>query len=149
MSNEQRMLQAFNLFDKEGNGYITQDGLKNTLKTLGKSATDQELRTLIGGDVDGMFTARGGKIDFETFCKIYNGEQVAKNDEVKDLQEAFNLLDKDGKGWIGIPEFQLICKQLGEEMTVEEVRSSLPPRMRATLTTCRLIYTRSRPCLLV
>jgi hypothetical protein len=69
--NTDRMKAAFNLFDQDGDGYITSDQLKNIFKTLGKAADDSDLRTLISGDVEGMFTARGGQIDYETFVNIY------------------------------------------------------------------------------
>jgi len=119
-SNE-RMKAAFNLFDPDGEGKITQEGLKNVLKTLGKTATDEELRTLIGGDVEGLFTAREGKIDYETFCKIFTGNLKKNTDQVTDLQEAFRLIDPEGKGHITVKELQKICKKMGEDLTQEEV----------------------------
>ena len=61
------MRRAFDLFDKDGDGKISQDELSDVLKTLNRSATDADIRELIGGSVSGMFTARGGAIDFETF----------------------------------------------------------------------------------
>ena len=122
-SNE-RMKAAFNLFDPDGEGKITQEGLKNVLKTLGKTATDEELRTLIGGDVEGLFTAREGKIDYETFCKIFTGNLKKNTDQVTDLQEAFRLIDPEGKGHITVKELQKICKKMGEDLTQEEVRAS-------------------------
>ena len=65
------MRAAFNLFDPDGEGKITKEGLQNTLKTLGKAMNDDEVRKLIGGDVDGMFTQRDGKIDYDTFVQIF------------------------------------------------------------------------------
>ena len=116
------MRAAFKLFDPDGEGVITQEGLKNTLKTLGKQATDAELRTLIGGDVSGMFTARGGKIDYEMFCKIYKGELKKDTAQITDLQEAFRMMDPDGKGHIEATQLQFICKKLGEDLTIQEVK---------------------------
>jgi Ca2+-binding EF-hand superfamily protein len=70
-SNKEKMKQAFNLFDRDGDGKISQDELKEVLKTLGrKDTTNAEIRELIGGSIEGMFTARGGSIDFETFISI-------------------------------------------------------------------------------
>ena len=69
--NDERMRAAFNLFDPDGDGKITQEGLQNILKTLGKATSDAEMRTLIGGNVEGLFTERQGKIDYDTFVSIY------------------------------------------------------------------------------
>ena len=60
---ESKMRRAFDLFDKDGDGKISQDELGDVLKTLNRSATDADIRELIGGSVSGMFTARGGAID--------------------------------------------------------------------------------------
>lgn len=67
---EDRMKRAFNLFDKDGDGKISQAELGEVLKTLNRSATDAEIKEMIGGSVSGMFTARGGAIDFETFKQM-------------------------------------------------------------------------------
>jgi len=117
--NTDRMKAAFNLFDQDGDGYITSDQLKNIFKTLGKAADDSDLKTLIGGNVEGMFTARDGKIDYDTFVSIYNGD--IKQEPITDLQEAFKLLDKEGNGHIEAAELRYICRRLGEDLTVEEV----------------------------
>ena len=129
-ANQDRMRAAFNLFDPDGDGKITQEGLKNTLKTLGKDATDAELRSLIGGDVSGLFTARDGKIDYETFCKIYTGEIKQDKEQITDLQTAFQLLDADGVGYITAVQLKAICKYLGEDLTIGEVRAPRALRRR-------------------
>ena len=67
---ETRAKQVFELFDKDGDGKISQDELKDILMTIGQNPTDAELREMIGGSVSGLFTARGGAIDFKTFQEI-------------------------------------------------------------------------------
>ena len=64
---EDMIRRAFVLFDRDGDGKISQAELGDVLKTLNRSATEADIRELIGGSVSGMFTARGGSIDFETF----------------------------------------------------------------------------------
>ena len=62
----------FKQIDTGGDGKISFDELKEVFKTLNKGATDQELRDMIGGgQVEGLFTARGGAIDFETFKQLF------------------------------------------------------------------------------
>ena len=134
MADSERMKAAFNLFDPDGDGKITQEGLKNTLKTLGREMSDAELRSIIGSDVEGLFTARDGKIDFETFCKIYSGELKKSAEPITDLQEAFRLLDPKGKGYIDATVLKFICARLGEDLSQEEVCMLQPvPRHLAHL----------------
>ena len=62
--------EAFKLFDKDGDGKISTEELSTVMRSLGHSPTAGELRELIGGGVQGQFTARGGTIDFEGFCQL-------------------------------------------------------------------------------
>jgi len=39
--------EAFNLFDKDGNGQVTKQELKAVLLTLGKNPTDEEVQEMI------------------------------------------------------------------------------------------------------
>lgn len=111
---EARMRQAFNLFDTHGEGYISKDALKNVFKTLGREEFGED------ANVTGLFTDRGGKIDFETFKELYDANIKGK-EEIVDLQDAFRLLDKNGNGYIGALELQFLCKKWGEDLTLEEV----------------------------
>ena len=113
-----RLKQAFDLFDPTGEGYISQDGLKKVFASLSKDSED--LSSLFGQDTSGLFTDRGGKIDFDTFLKLYRAE-LKGDQEITDLQQAFRLLDKDNKGYIGAVELQYLCKKWGEDLTKEEV----------------------------
>ena len=71
MAEDDRMRAAFKLFDPDGEGVITQEGLKNTLKTLGKQATDAELRTLdaqAGHVRVGRAVCRAGRVRATRVC---------------------------------------------------------------------------------
>lgn len=113
--------QVFGLFDRDGDGKISMNELGEVMKSLGADASQAELKAMIGGSVEGMFTARGGAIDFATFKKIIDGEKFG--DEITDLQEAFKLLDKESKGFIGAKELLKVCKKLGEDLTEEEANA--------------------------
>ncbi|KAI8368535.1 calmodulin [Blakeslea trispora] len=60
------LVDAFRVFDKNNDGYITLDELRSVMKHLGQSANDLELDKMIEeADVDG-----DGRIDYKEFAKI-------------------------------------------------------------------------------
>lgn len=62
----QRLQEAFQRFDKDGDGYITQGELKLAMTELGNQLTEEELRAMIEyADVDG-----DGKVDFTEFLRM-------------------------------------------------------------------------------
>ncbi|XP_073943474.1 troponin C, isoallergen Bla g 6.0101-like [Choristoneura fumiferana] len=68
MVNELR--EAFRLYDKEGNGYITTDVLKEIFRELDNTITADDLDTMIDEiDSDGS-----GTVDFEEFLEVMTGE---------------------------------------------------------------------------
>lgn len=51
---EEELRQAFSVFDKDSNGYITRDELKHVMTNLGEKLTDAEVAEMIReADVDG------------------------------------------------------------------------------------------------
>ena len=117
------MKRAFDLFDRDGDGQISYSEMQDVLKTLGKGASEAEMRTLVGGDVSGVFTARNGTIDFELFKKLLYGDAKADlSSSSLDLGEAFRLLDgKENRGYIDCEDLRKVCKRLGEDLTRDEV----------------------------
>ena len=62
--------EAFRLYDKEGNGYITTDVLKEIFKELDNTITSEDLETMIEEiDSDGS-----GTVDFDEFLEVMTGE---------------------------------------------------------------------------
>ena len=50
------------------------------------------------------------------------GELKKDTAQITDLQEAFRMMDPDGKGHIEATQLQFICKKLGEDLTIQEVK---------------------------
>ena len=69
---QQRFREAFDLFDKDRDGFIGQEELGVVMRSLGATPPkESELREWINeSSGDGEFTARGGKISFQTFCNM-------------------------------------------------------------------------------
>jgi len=66
---QQELKEAFRLYDKEGNGYITTHTLKEILKELDDKITSEELDMMIEEiDSDGS-----GTVDFDEFMEVMTG----------------------------------------------------------------------------
>jgi len=61
---------AFRLFDKEGNGYISRVTMKALLKEIAPELTDADL----DGAIDEIDEDGSGKIEFEEFFELMAGE---------------------------------------------------------------------------
>ncbi|CAH0721842.1 unnamed protein product, partial [Brenthis ino] len=62
--------EAFRLYDREGNGYITTDVLKEIFKELDNTLSADELEAMITEiDADGS-----GTVDFDEFLAVMTGE---------------------------------------------------------------------------
>ena len=63
---EDELLEAFKIFDRDGNGLISADELKYVLQNLEEDLTDEELRDIIRvADIDG-----DGQINYQEFSKV-------------------------------------------------------------------------------
>lgn len=67
---QQELREAFRLYDKEGNGYITTDVLKEIFKELDNTIDEDDLDEMIEEiDADGS-----GTVDFDEFMEVMTGE---------------------------------------------------------------------------
>ena len=63
---EEEILEAFKVFDKDGNGFISAAELRHIMTNLGEKLTDEEVDEMIReADVDG-----DGQINYEEFVKV-------------------------------------------------------------------------------
>ncbi|NEU34834.1 EF-hand domain-containing protein [bacterium LRH843] len=66
---QEELREAFRLYDKEGNGYITTDVLREILKELDDKITSEDLDMMIAEiDSDGS-----GTVDFDEFMEVMTG----------------------------------------------------------------------------
>ena len=52
-------------------------------------------------------------------------KRLREVNEEEDLKTSFAVFDKDGNGFISVPELKFIMTNIGEKMTDEEVESML------------------------
>ena len=63
---EEEILEAFKVFDKDGNGFISAAELRHIMTNLGEKLSDEEVDEMIReADIDG-----DGQINYEEFVKM-------------------------------------------------------------------------------
>ena len=68
---EEDVVHAFRVFDRDGDGLISEDELKLTMNNLGEPLTDREVRSMIEeADLDG-----DGRINFHEFQRLMANQQ--------------------------------------------------------------------------
>ena len=107
--------EAFNLYDKDGDGTITILELGSIMRSLGHTTSDVELQDLI----DEIDNDKNGSIDFSEFVMMMSKKTNHVNSE-SELIEAFKVFDKDGNGFITSQELRHVMTNLGEKITEKE-----------------------------
>ena len=112
--------EAFNLYDKDGDGTITILEIGTVMRSLGQNPTEAELQDLLNEvDNDG-----NGVIDFPEFLEMM-AKKVSNTSSEKELVEAFKVFDKDGNGFITSKELKHVMTNLGEKLTIEEAEEMI------------------------
>ncbi|XP_010494470.1 PREDICTED: probable calcium-binding protein CML43 [Camelina sativa] len=130
--NALRLHRVFDLFDKNKDGFITVEELSQALSRLGLDADFSDLKTTIDSyikpDKTGLrfddFAALHKTLD-ESF---FGGEgSCCDGSPESDLEEAFNVFDEDGDGFISAFELQKVLKKLGlpEAGEIEQVEKMI------------------------
>ncbi|XP_047157387.1 calmodulin-like protein 3 [Vigna umbellata] len=105
---KEELERVFSTFDKNGDGFVTKQELRESLRNIGILMTDKEV-----DDIVVKYDSNGdGLIDFEEFIN---------------LKEAFDVFDKDNDGVISVEELALVLTSLGlkEGKKSEECREMI------------------------
>jgi len=106
--------EAFDLFDKDGNGNITIQELETVMRSLGQTPTKDELAVMIREvDKDG-----NGEIDFDEFLTMMASKMSSTEDEIR---QCFQVFDKNGDECIDAAELKQVMESLGEKLTQKEL----------------------------
>ncbi|KAJ4880943.1 Calcium-binding protein CML42 [Raphanus sativus] len=119
--NALRLQRIFDLFDHNGDGFITLEELSQALSRLGLNANLSDLKSTVESYIQPGNTG----LNFEDFSSLHKtlddcffaGDDddlasPAAADE-SDLAEAFKVFDENGDGFICARELQAVLKKLG------------------------------------
>ncbi|KAJ9635844.1 myosin II light chain [Coniosporium apollinis] len=106
--------EAFQLFDKRGNGLVALDQLGDLLRACGQNPTLAEIAELE--------KSVGNDFDYETFSRVLNRKDGFRDHGLpEEYCRGFQVFDKDMTGFIGVGQLRYILTNLGEKMSDEEV----------------------------
>lgn len=121
--------EAFAIFDKDGDGFITSSELQDVMKSLREKFTKEDIHSMIQQvDVDG-----NGTIDFDEFLRMMSRSSARRNksadvqskSEEDEMRQAFKVFDIDGNGLIDAQELLQTMKNLGEDLTENDVKAMI------------------------
>lgn len=110
--------EAFDCFgkDKDGNptGIITKADFASVIRMLGGNPSEKKLAEMHA-------KLNKEKITFDDFLPYWEEQSKETGPTSEELIEALQLFDKEGNGFISIPELRSLYLNLGEKFTEEEV----------------------------
>ncbi|KAK7341575.1 hypothetical protein VNO80_24510 [Phaseolus coccineus] len=114
--------RVFEMFDRNGDGRISVEELRDSLVNLGIEIPEKELADMIQRiDVNG-----DGCVDMEEFGELYESI-MEERDEEEDMREAFNVFDQNRDGFISVDELRAVLASLGlhQGRSLEECRKMI------------------------
>lgn len=113
---KQEIKEAFDLFDTDGSETIDAQELHVAMRALGFEPKKEEIKKMISDiDKDGS-----GNIDFVEFLEMMTAK-MSERDSREEILKAFRLFDDDDTGKITLKNLQRVAKEIGENMTDDEL----------------------------
>ncbi|KAI5824981.1 EF-hand [Schizophyllum commune Tattone D] len=115
---------AFESFDRDGNGMITVDELRGVMHSLNRRPTDEQIMEMIDKvDVDG-----DGRVNFREFLMLMGADASffrpddmvvdgAPSAAEKEIKEIFRSFDKNGDGTVSVNELKEILESFGTRLS--------------------------------
>ena len=108
--------EAFQIFDKHSEGYISSKELGTIMSSLGFNISDEDLNEIIN-----IYEQNNNMIDFISFLEIISKkkENIYKEE---DLIDAFRIFDKEGSGKISSNELRYVMMSSGEDFNENYIK---------------------------
>ena len=111
---------GFDLVDTDGSQTIDAKELKVAMRALGFEPNKDEIKKMIADiDKDG-----NGTIEFDEFLAMMTAK-MGERDSREEIMKAFRLFDDDETGKISFKNLKRVAKELGENMTDEELQEMI------------------------
>ncbi|KAK7797421.1 hypothetical protein U0070_002116, partial [Myodes glareolus] len=112
---KQEIREAFDLFDADGTGTIDV-----AMRALGFEPKKEEIKKMIS-EIDKEGT---GKMNFSDFLTVMT-QKMSEKDTKEEILKAFKLFDDDETGKISFKNLKRVAKELGENLTDEELQEMI------------------------
>lgn len=104
--------QVFRTIDEDGDGKISSSELQTCLEKVGITLPNEDVKSLLEFDEDGL-------LDMEEFAKLFKMEE-SEAEKVKELTEAFGLIDLKGEGFITAESLRTMLGKMGTDKNTDE-----------------------------
>ena len=109
--------EAFSLFDTQASGIIDAKDLKVAMRALGFEPRKEEIKKMVA-EVD---KNASGKLTLENFLQLM-ANKMSEKDTKEEIMKAFKLFDDDDTGNITFANLKRVAKELGENLSDEELQ---------------------------
>lgn len=115
-SEKQEIREAFEMFASDGSSYLDLSQFKVAMRALGFIPNKGEARALMRRVCD----SDSSSIDFNQFQDLMAEKIFERNPKVE-IEQAWDLFDKDADGRISFEDLKSITDELGENLTEQEL----------------------------